>query len=291
MSQYGQKRQRSPTNITPPHKKVERNMASNLDVSELKNVIAILLDEKLSSLDEKFAPLATKNDLVAIQNETVALREENTRLWEEVRALQQENKLILDRVENLEVECRQKNLIFRGLQSFSNSKDLETVVSTFCDEVLKVPVSVDNIAVRPLGQKDNPKSPLLVTFAKPNNVLTILKSTKCLKDTGYVVHCDLPQSVRISRGRLLLVRKKILKINNDISIKLKGATLRVGSHSFRWCPQEGIVSAGKPAIGKLNELIGVDLSKFIDEVRKGTLAKDYFKPSSLSSRSTGPMAP
>jgi len=240
-----------------------------MDTEAFTNLLSALFDEKLGHL-------ATKSDLVAFQNNIKALREENSKLRDEVRALQLDNNDLLQRVEDLEVSSRQNNLVFRGLKSDPNTAQLEEVVSAFCEEVLKISVLTNNLMVRPLGSKDNSTNPLLVTFSQPKDKLRVLQATKCLKSTGFAVHIDLPEAVRRSRVKLLLMKKEVTRLNKDLNVKLFGSTLRVGEETFRWSPVEGVISAGKAALEKLTGLIGVDLSKFHDDVKKGTLPKDYF---------------
>jgi len=274
MSDFGGKRVRiSPGDSSSINKKSQPSQDIDMDPTNFKMLMSSLLDEKL-------APLATKNDLTALQNEIIALREENAGLWEEVRALQAVTKVTHRRVEELEIATRSCNLIFKGLKTGKEEKNCDLVVKDFCAGVLKVPIPMERLLVRPLGQISNPNKPLLVTFSHQRDRLDVLRSCTVLKGTGFTVHMDLPESARRKRGKLLLVKREIHRLNSNIRVRILPSSLRIGDVLYEWCTEEGLGSSRKPAGEKLSAVVGVNLALLLDSLKKGISAS----PPSASSK-------
>lgn len=280
----GKRIRSSPGDSSHINKKYQSSKDSDMTPSDFKEFIIAVLDDKL-------APLATKNDLTALNNELISLRDENSRLWEEVRALHSFNKESSRRIEELEIAARSSNLIFRGLKTSKETINYEEIIKEFCFDILKVSIPVEGLFVRPLGQSGNPNKPLLVTFSHQNERSKVLRSCKVLRGTGFTIHLDLPESARKKRGKLLLVKKEVHRLNKDIMVRIHPSALRVGDSWFEWCSKDGLVSSGKPASEKLSAVVGANMSPFLESLKQVVRASDVPKASVQSSSASASERP
>ncbi|KAK9510655.1 hypothetical protein O3M35_005392 [Rhynocoris fuscipes] len=103
-----------------------------------------------------------------------------------------------------------------------------------------------------------------------------MKSLKKLKGTGYRVFQDFPLNVRKRRIKLLLVRRKILRLNKHINVLVSGDRLYVQNLKFEWF-LSGLRHGDSDGSAKLSELIiGADIKDFIVALASNNLPKDYF---------------
>jgi len=167
-------------------------------------------------------------------------------------------------------------LIFRGIDC-SASDNCEEIIKKFCLEILKVKIDAANLQARYLGKKDSQNSPILVSFSRYTDKLEIMSSLKSLKNTGFVVHQDLPTNLRKKRNKLVLARKEVLRLCPKASVRVSTMNLFVNNVRFSWCDTGGLLFGDDPGVLKLNELVGADLSGFIASLQKDTLPKDYFR--------------
>lgn len=177
-------------------------------------------------------------------------------------------------VEKLEIKSRDNNLIFRGIARTAD-KSCTQLAGDFCREVLKVDIN-DNIHAFPLGPATITNNPLLVSFIRQQDKLAVLSSTKVLKNSGFVVHCDLPETIRRKRVKLLLLRKQIMRLNSHVKCSLRSDSLIIEGQRFQWCNHVGVIASDENALQKLNALVGHDLTEFVAALLNDNLPKDYF---------------
>jgi len=222
-------------------------------LSAMKEALTLILEPKL-------AMLTTKEDLNVFKNEIVALRKENLKLRADLMDLKEANRKTMERMEELEVVARMGNLIFKGVKC-NNDVTPEMSISNFCSEVLKVDIPPDNLRVRPLGRRDN--VPLLTTFSHPKDRWAVLKESRILKGTGFSICEDLPLEVRAKKGKLLLLRKEILKLSPHEKVVIRSNKLLIKGVSFSWSSHDGITHGGKDGVPILSELLKRDFSDIV----------------------------
>lgn len=229
------------------------------------------MNEKLSILPS----LATKEDIQPILEELNSLKEENRCLRNDIETLKKANLRNEKLVEDLELKFRSNNLIFRGLKSSDN--EFNKTVVDFCQEILKVEINPNCINVLPLGPRDAANKPLLGNFLRHQDKTAIMGKLKMLKNTGFTVHQDFPESVRKKRSKLLLLKKEISRIKPSLRMTMRADTLILQGHKFNWCDITGLRSySGEDGLKKLNDLLNWDLSQFVNALRSNSLPKDYF---------------
>uniref|UniRef100_T1HZT7 Uncharacterized protein n=1 Tax=Rhodnius prolixus TaxID=13249 RepID=T1HZT7_RHOPR len=205
------------------------------DMTSLLNGIiteVVILGERINQiremlsdlLDSKLAAVASKQDIQELREAYNSMKEENVQLRCELAQLREANLRNEKLLETLDNKLRRQNLIFRGVLKHSPSgkfKRYSEIISEFCSEILKVEIKEDKIHAFPLGSKDNPNSPLLVSFTCFEDKLSVLRAVRILKNTGFVIHQDLAASTRRNRTKLMLVRKELLRLNDQLKTSLR----------------------------------------------------------------------
>lgn len=250
------------------------NTSSELGINQIREMLSDLLDSKLASV-------ASKQDIQELREAYNSMKEENVQLRCELAQLREANLRNEKLLETLDNKLRRQNLIFRGVLKHSPSgkfKRYSEIISEFCSEILKVEIKEDKIHAFPLGSKDNPNSPLLVSFTCFEDKLSVLRAVRILKNTGFVIHQDLAASTRRNRTKLMLVRKELLRLNDQLKTSLRfDGCLTVEGTKFTWCCMKGLCHENNDGVLKLHELAGVDLREFVSLLLKNSLPKDYFQ--------------
>jgi len=241
-------------------------------MATLKGVMSSLFDEKL-------APLATMESVEGLRNEILTLKEEHNDLKLKFSAMKRSYD---DKLENMEVQLRRNNLIIRGLK-YQHSEDCELAVKTFTQEVLKTELRENLFHASPVGPKDNTNRPILMTFNRYQDKLDVLKATKVLRGTGITIQQDLPISVRHKQKKLLVIRKEILRSNPSLQVRVRANSLIINNYKFSWSHDLGLLYGELPGSSQLSDLVGVDMSAFLDLMLADSLPADYFERSSSSS--------
>lgn len=152
----------------------------------------------INSLNEKFNNLERKYELL----------EEKTE--------KQSNK-----INNLERQCRRKNLILFGAEEIEKSYDeLEKMVINIINTYIKISCDTYNIeAVRRLGKKGEKVRPIVITFNTLGFKLKIQKNKHNLQNTYYYLKEDYPIEVLNKRKELQVQLQKEKEAGNTAFIK------------------------------------------------------------------------
>lgn len=152
----------------------------------------------INSLNEKFNNLELKNELL------------------EEKIVEQSNK-----INNLERQCRRRNLIFFGVEETEKSYDeLEEMVKNIINTYIKVSCDTYNIeAVRRMGKKGEKVRPIAITFNTLGFKLKIQKNKHNLQNTSYYLKEDYPIEVLIKRKELQAQLQKEKDAGNTAFIK------------------------------------------------------------------------
>uniref|UniRef100_T1I8S1 Uncharacterized protein n=1 Tax=Rhodnius prolixus TaxID=13249 RepID=T1I8S1_RHOPR len=241
---------------------------SQMSMNDLTQVMSNLLDLKLSTL-------ATKEDINHLREDYAALKEENRFLRSEIDSLKLVCEKSVKTIDEIDFRSRRNNLIFKGIK-YSSTDDMVKLIGDFCQQVLKLNINTDFFQVTPLGRGNLDDKPLLVTFLRFHDKLAILKNCKCLKNTGFVIQQDYPLNIRQRRSKLLLIRREILRKKFGVRVAILNDTLLIQNERFEWSLAKGLIFQNEEGTRKLSELVGADLTNFINALASNSIPADYF---------------
>lgn len=238
-----------------------------------------------SIIEPQLALLSTKEDLSIFRKEVDELKRENSLLREEVSALKDGFRRTEGKIEELDILHRKNNLIIKGLTP-QHEDNLEVFVSKFFSDVLKVNISPDSLYVRPLGRRD--KAPLIAKFSRLQDRWTVANATKILKGTGFSVNEDLPFESRLKKGKLLQLRREILRRSPQERVTVRGSTLFVGGLPFTWAKHGGVLHGGEDGSHRLSEVLHFNVA---DLIRDLVSRSSSDRPGQVSSAAAPPSHP
>lgn len=165
------------------------------DMLEMKQDIK---DTIINSLNEKFNSLQLKNELLEGKIEEQ-----------------------LHKINNLERQCRRRNLILFGVEETEKSYDeLEKLVLHIINSDIKISCDIYSIeAVRRLGKKGSKVRPIAITFSTLGLKLKIQKHKHNLKNTAYYIKEDYPIEILNKRKELQIQLQKEKDAGNTAFIK------------------------------------------------------------------------
>jgi hypothetical protein len=217
----------------------------------LRDVMSELLDTKLSNL-------ATKDDLLNLSNQVSDLRESHINRGVEIRGLKMENKLIMNKLLDLESRARRNNLIFRGLKWGPRTSDFKEVVGRFCSETFGNNQICINRA-HPLGKE---KDTIIAHLPYDADIDYIMSRVSDLKNTGFAVYRDFPREIRVKRACLSAVRSEVERVAGRRRMPLVHDHLTIDRCRFTW--EDGKLMAGRECgVNKLQTMFGHDFSAFV----------------------------
>lgn len=256
------KRSRSSPESLVSHPNKKSNLAnnwgnmSNINTEELLKAFERIIDSKIQTLP-------TKDDFNTFKEDIKSLKTQNESLKLEVKSLR-ENQLILQRrLDAIENKSRRNNLIIKGLH-FKAQDDLSEIVGQFMSNVLQIKDSVEIVDVRPLGSKAMKGRHLLVSFSRNTEKWAVLKQSSRLKGTGWKIDQDYPPNTRRCRRSLFQLRWEIRRLNTNIKSVVRSDKLIINDVQFSWDDSVGLVYNQDLGSVKLKEMVGHDLSGFIN---------------------------
>lgn len=237
---------------------MEQEKVGELTQAQLMAGLSSLLDLKLSKL-------ATKEDLINLSKKVETLETENKLLREELASIKRQERLVLDKVVDLESRSRRNNLIFKGMKVPQNTTDFCQIVRKFCTDVLGSRDTLWVNRAHPLGRD---KTTLIAHIPEDAEINFIMSRVRRLKDTGYTVHRDFPQEIREKRAKLVKVRTEVERVAGRRKMPLIHDHLVVEGCRFTW--DDGKLWGGPRDGGvRLKELLDRDFSEFLAKLQKG----------------------
>lgn len=225
-------------------------------------------------LDNKLAHLATKDDVSQLSGRVAELSAENQALKEKVKCLKSSEKLILEKLLDLEGRSRRNNLIFKGLKWVGRNPDFREVVRRFCNEVLGADDRVFVNRAHPLG-KD--RSAIIAHMPNDCDVEYIMSQVRRLKGSDYVVHRDLPREVREKRARLMAVRAEIERVAGKKKMPMVYDHLFVDGRRLTW--EDGQLRAGQDdGAETLHAMFDHDFSRFLADPKLSSIRGQQLQP-------------
>jgi hypothetical protein len=264
-SPVSSRRSKRPRENTPPEASEVRVTAVAMDDEKVGEMTHGQLANLLGTiLDQKLANLATKEDLLGVSNRVQVLEQENIVLRNQVDELKAREKIVADKLVDLEGRSRRNNLIFRGLKLPENTRDYRFHVSKFCQEVFGM---TTDVWVNRAHNLDREKRAVIAHFPVDADIEYIMSRLSLLRGTGYSVQRDYPREVREKRAYLMSLRSEIERVCGRRRMQLYYDHLTVEGVKFTW--DEGMLKAGRmDGSAKLRDLLKRDFSDFLAELKR-----------------------
>lgn len=211
-----------------------------------------------SHLEERFSSLERKIELMASKEEVEDLRCRVKGLEEIIKSgsrLSASDPFAVDkRLDKMENQLREKNLIIKGLE-LEKDKDVSAQVSDFLRRKLEVNVTGALEAKTLRGSKL-----ILASFSSLESVRDVLRNCQKLRGTKVSVQKDLAPRSRKIRSGLLLIRKKLRSCSEDLKISMGREDLAIGSFRIAWNDSAGgfkCMRGSKEAIAEFGQFMGL----------------------------------
>lgn len=161
-----------------------------------------LQDFLVKELDSRLTGFATKTEV--------------TTLSDQCQTLSNLNATFQDKIDDLEIRSRKKNLIFSNVVL---AEDVTQCIQDLCKDKLGMESINFNRVVKLKHDTTKKTMMVLVEFVDEQTVNNIFKRVNRLKNSNIGVASDLPQRTREAKNILLKLRREILK--KDTSTKVK----------------------------------------------------------------------
>ena len=248
-----------------------KGKSPQMDRQAMEDIMAAFSDrmmDKFSSiLDSK--NYITKAEVERLESMMGRLHDENKSLRSEVENLKKREMERERKLEVMENQMRKNNLFFKNM-SPSDTRTPKEIVGEFCSEILKVGevrvVEARWVGSNKAGSTDKTVGNILATFLDSDTISRILKNTKNLKGTNFIVQRDLAHLTQVRRGKLLGLRKEIMKLKKDIRVVVSYDRMFANNKKFEWDLARGISFCGGDGLGKLNELVEADMTEAVTKL-------------------------
>lgn len=227
--------------------------------------MAQLMEGIKGLLDEKMSTLATKDDLNNIITKVDALAEENRVLKAEVNALKCQERIVLNKLLDLEGRSRRNNLIFRGLSCVGKNPDCRETVRRFCSETL----GHDRIWINRAHFLGKDRKAIIAHIPDDADIDYIMMQAKQrLRGTNFTIHRDFPAEVRMKRSRLTAVRVEVERVSGKM-LRMPIFYDHLTIHGCRFTWEDGrLMSGTQDGVEKLSELLNHDFSGLYDLLQR-----------------------
>ncbi|XP_045451531.1 uncharacterized protein LOC123660513 [Melitaea cinxia] len=182
----------------------------------LQNIQKELKVQKLEiqKSGEKVTEQVTLNITNKLGEKFTILEEKHQTLKENVE--QQER-----RIQFMEKQARQRNIIFFGIEENETSyHNLENNILQFIREKLSLKLDCRDIQeIKRVGKKGEKPRPVIVTFSTLGSKISILKQKRLLKDTQYYFNEDYPKYILEKRKELQEEANREREKGNKVTIK------------------------------------------------------------------------
>lgn len=217
-------------------------------------------------LDKKLKPLATKDDLnnfKKIINDVVI---ENKAMKEEILHLKAANRILINKVDDLENRGRRNNLLFWGLSS-SDKADCVGVIKEFCKNQLQLESDLQINRAHFL-QATGSKKAIIAHLPRDSDIHSILRNCNKLAGTKISVQRDFSLTTRKKRARLLSLLKEV-KYKTECKVKLSRDMLIVNGTQFSMADDlEGLLHREECGFEKFHELTGLEAAVILHNFEK-----------------------
>jgi hypothetical protein len=225
-------------------------------MTDITSVLSKLLDQKLSTL-------ATKEDIGQVSEKITILENENTHLRAEISRLRDQEKVMLNKLVDLEGRSRRNNLIFKGLKWSGNSPEFREVVRQFCINELGCGSDIWVNRAHILGRNRNL---VIAHLPQDADIDYIMTHTYMAREKGVVIFRDFPVEVRRKRACLSAVRQEVERLVGRSRMPIIHDHLIINGTRFTW-EEDGLRAGNSDGVKMLCELTKHDLTDFIQKLR------------------------
>lgn len=216
------------------HKFPENATISELTLKELLSCMHEMIDSTLNNImDQKLAnlesKLPTKADLEEVMNKCTATKNECAEMRNEILDLKSREKVMERKLESLEKQLKENNLIFHGVKLLEN-EEINMCIERICKEVLKMP----DVKVKSVHPINAAKTSAVATFTSNEAARDILRNGKLLKNTGISIHSDLPNTMRKRKAAIHEVKKIINHKYPELKMQIRDDVLIINKVLFTW---------------------------------------------------------
>ncbi|XP_075990365.1 uncharacterized protein LOC142986016 [Anticarsia gemmatalis] len=182
----------------------------------LKNIQKELNAQKIEI--QKSGEKVTEQVILNISNK---LEEKFTVLEEKHQILKEKTEQQEKRIQIMEKQARQRNIIFFGIEEGEASyHNLENNILQFINEIFSLQMDCRDIQeIKRVGKKGERPRPIIVTFCTLGSKINILKQKRSLKDTQYHLSEDYPKYILEKRKELQAEANKEREKGNKVTIK------------------------------------------------------------------------
>ncbi|KAF6216338.1 hypothetical protein GE061_000679 [Apolygus lucorum] len=222
--------------------------------------------------------LPTKEEFASLSSEIQVLKQENTQLKEQVNKLRSDCAQNTDTIEFLLNKSKEKNLIFRGIP-LGTDADPSTIVTKLLNEVLKINEHINITKAYFIGPA-SPTKMILVELAKPSDKWIIFKNVHKLRGLNITISQDYSARTREKRQKLFAVKSEIKRLKGEgVDTFVRNNLLLVNKQRFYWSEEKGLVnSKEEDATAALKSLTGEDMSRFVENIKTGTISQQRPRP-------------
>lgn len=169
-----------------------------------------MMDMRLEELQAMFEPLAKKEDILNLQLKITTLQQENKVLSDKIDTLSSRCQCLEEQMQSVYIWRNSSNLVIKldrgggGVESAKNR-----VVNVLC-LILKQPGIIDKNSLRQLRIEEYRKFLFKVFLNDAVKSSTIIQNTSSLKGTDISISKDFPKEIRDQQSKLLSVRRFLM---------------------------------------------------------------------------------
>lgn len=134
----------------------------------------------------------------------------------DISNIQKQNAELQKTVHSLDLKLRKNNIVFYGFCNVSGEtvNDIELKITEFCENNLKVIISINDIeSCFRVGKNFNRPRPILVRFTNYKIKANLFKNVRNLKGTEFALSDDLSPLERNERSKLIKHKVRASKLN------------------------------------------------------------------------------
>lgn len=195
------------------------------------------MDQVEKNIDLKLATLASKDDLAIYKVELQKVQENTEEVKNLVLNVQKDRESDKRRLEMLEREYRNKNLVFKGIPNNNNMNlrnTLEELITVKMD--ITPVVKIQQVYVLKRAAQN---MVVMVRFYTEDDVRRVLEKTRLLTGTAIYIDRDMTEQERSIKQVLMRIRRIILSKLSDaddktVKVRVQTNCIRIKEYMFKW---------------------------------------------------------
>lgn len=200
-------------------------MSSLTQINDIKSIVDGCLIEHLKNI-------STKDDISAISIEIQLLRSQNVHLTGRLAAVESYCESLEKQLEFLHEKSHENSVVLHLPPDEKTDKDSQAKQTCLSLLDLDVNTQLSYEKSQEFVNRHNNKTTMVLKFNDKATAQKILKAAPKLKGTGVVVHREQSFLYRNKRKALFELRSKLLAINPNIRILIRGSKLKISDFLF-----------------------------------------------------------